>query len=192
MRSLALRVLVLTIALVALLVVVVGIPAIVTTMSERFSGFLANEGSPTTEERGVPPDRSASTQQEYLDQVEEIQTGSVTSFRAIDAEFFRYDSLTSEDVEGMKADYDALGGYLDRAEGLSPPEERKNQHELFRSGITDLYRAAELAYSLASDPASVTTSSLDEYDLLVNRAAFRLEQSNEALDRNFATIQPRE
>jgi len=116
--------------------------------------------------------------------VEEIQTGSVQSFLQSDEKVSRFDSLTSGDVGVMETNYNTLGEYLNRADNLDPPERYKDQHELFRSAIADLYQAAGLAYSTAADPSSLTKSSLDEYELLIDRFSLRLQQSNEGLGRD--------
>ena len=111
--------------------------------------------------------------------------------RGIDERFRRFDNLSSADVEEMEADYDALGVYLAQADALDPPEGYEEQYELFRSAIADLEQAAGLAYSMASDPGSVTKSRLDEYDLLVDEAGSGLQQSNEALGRDLETVTSR-
>ncbi len=184
---LALRVLILVVALGALLVVVAGIPMLTATTFERFSGFLKG-GEP---QRAGTGKSAPLREDEYLSAVERIQAGSVQAHRGIDERFRRFDSLSSADVEEMGAGYDALGGYLARADALDPPEGYEGQYELFRSAIGDLEQAAGLAYSMASDPGSVTKSRLDEYDLLVDEAGSRLQQSNEALGRDLETVTSR-
>lgn len=123
--------------------------------------------------------------------VEDVQSKSVESFMESDERFSRFDTLTSDDVEVMKTDSDTLKGYLDQVDDLGPPEKYKDQYGLFRSGISDLYQATELAYSLAANPRSVTKSGLNEYDLFVERAASELQQSNEILGRDYKTVTPR-
>ncbi len=185
---LALRVLILIVALGALLVVVAGIPVLTATTFERFSGFLKGGGDPQRVDTG----KSAPLREdEYLGAVERIQAGSVQAHRGIDERFRRFDSLSSADVEEMKADYDALGGYLARADALDPPEGYEEQYELFRSAIADLEQAAGLAYSMASDPGSVTKPRLDQYDLLVEEAGSVLQQSNQVLGRDLETVSSR-
>lgn len=178
---LALKVLISAVVLGVLLILAMGTPAMIAKTFERFSGFIGRE---IPQQAGAPGN-------EYLSMVEEIQTGSVDSFLQSDEKFSRFDSLTPGDVEVMKTDYNTLGEYLNRADNLDPPERYKDQHELFRSAIADLYQAAGLAYSTASDPSSLTKSGLDEYDLLVDRASLRLQQSNEILGRDYKTIPSR-
>jgi hypothetical protein len=180
---LALRVLILVVALGAFVILTAGIPTIATTTFERFSSFLGGEGS---QQANAP--QGSSAEDEYLATVEDIQTKSVDSFLDSDDEFSHYDSITPDDLEKMKTDYDALGDSVSQVGSLDPPDRYKGQYELFRLAITELYQATELAYSLASDPGSLTRSSIDEYQLRVDRAASLLQQSNESLGQNYKTI----
>lgn len=181
---LALRVLILVIALGALLILATGIPTIATKTFERFSGFLAIEAPQQNTTQG-----DTSRENQYLTAIEDIQTKAVESFVDSDDRFSHYDSVTPDDVEKMKTNYDALGNYLSQVDSLDPPDSYKLQYELFRSAITELYQAAGLAYSLAADPGSLTKSSLDDYDLHVDKAASLLRQSNESLGQDYKTIE---
>jgi hypothetical protein len=180
---LALRVLIVVGALGAVLILTAGIPTIATNTFERFSSFLGGEGS---QQVNAPKDTSG--EDEYLTAVEDIQTKSVDSFLDTDDKFSHFDSITPDDLEKMKTDYDALGDSVSQVGSLDPPDRYKGQYELFRLAITELYQAVELAYSLASDPGSLTRSSIDEYQLRVDRAASLLQQSNQSLGQNYKTI----
>lgn len=180
---LALRVLILGVALGTLLILTAGIPTIANTTFERFSSFLGREGS---QQANAP--QGASAEDEYLSMVEDIQTKSVDSFLDSDDKFSHFDSITSDDLKKMKSDYDAVGDAESQVGSLDAPDRYKSQYELFRLAISELYQATEMAYSLASDPGSLTRSSIDEYELHVDRAASLLQQSNESLGQNYKTI----
>jgi hypothetical protein len=190
----ALRVLISVVALGVLLLLITGITGMASDTFERFSGFLRNdepkqdgtgEGNqePTREEDALTPEA------EYLGTVERLQAVSAETFLYIDEKFTRYDSITSDDIEQMKSNSDALEGYRARADDLVPPEKYEDQHVVLRSAIAEMHQAAELAYSLAADPSSLTTAALDEYELHVEKAASGLRQSNEILGRDYKTIE---
>lgn len=188
-----LRVLVAALALVVLLVLLAGIPALISRTSERVSGFVESvEGTQpdlresttvyTAEARAdggeptVPPET-----EEYLSKVKETNVGAVEAFLKVDEEIRQFDSITPEDVEEMEKNRKEVGSNLDEIEGLDPPEEYREQYELFRLAILDLDEAAGLAYSMASDPDSIAPSTPDRYNFLLDRADSRLQESDEIL-----------
>jgi hypothetical protein len=174
---LTLRVLILVVALgIVLLIVAINLPGIATATFERFSGFLG--GGP---QQVGTQERTSSQADDYPSEIKDIQAKSEESFQDTDNRFARFDSLTSSDLEKMKTDYNDLGSYLDETDNLDPPEKYKDQHKLFRSAIADLYQAAGLAYSLASNPGSLTKSNLDEYHSYADSATSNLQQSDEIL-----------
>jgi hypothetical protein len=190
----ALRVLISVVALGVLLLLITGITGMASDTFERFSGFLGNgepkqdgtgEGTqePTREEDALTPE------EEYLATVERLQFVSAETFLDTDENFARYDSITSDDIEQMKFNSDALEGYRTRADDLVPPERYEDQHEVLRSAIAEMHQAAELAHSLTADPSSLTRAALDEYELHVEKAASGLRQSNEILGRDYKTIE---
>lgn len=126
---------------------------------------------------------------EYVARVGEIQEGSVEAFLSSDEKFFRFDSITAADVQDMEDNMVALRNYADQVEDLGPPEKYGDQHELLVAAVADLYGGAEIAYRLANDPASATVSDFDTYDLLVDRAATGLQQSNEILGEDYETME---
>lgn len=156
---LVLRVLVAALALVVLLVLLAGIPALISRTSERVSGFVEGvEGTqpdlrePTTYTAEATADGGESTvppeTEEYLSKVKETNVGAVEAFLKIDEEIRQLDSITPEDVEEMENNRKKVSSNLDEIEGLDPPEEYREQYELFRLAIVDLDEAAGLAYSM--------------------------------------------
>ena len=194
----ALRVLILVVALGVVLVLITGITGMASDTFERFSAFLGN-GEPKqdgtgegTQERTREPTReedALTPEEEYLDTVERLQFVSAETFLDTDEKFARYDSITGDDIEQMKINSDALEGYRARADDLVPPERYEDQHEVLRSAIAEMHQAAELAHSLTADPSSLTRVALDEYELHVENAATGLRQSNEILGRDYKTIE---
>jgi hypothetical protein len=131
----------------------------------------------------------ASSGAAYLNKVASIQNGSVeASFRNND-KLLRYDRLTADDIEEMKADYVALESYGRRAKDLDPPTEYEDQHEVFVLAIGELRDANELAYRLAADPASATQANFEAYDRHIGRATSYLRRSNEILGRGYKTTE---
>ncbi len=138
--------------------------------------------SPTT----VQEQESAA---EYVSRIGEIQAGSVEAFLRSAEKLRQPDSLTAADIEEMEDSLVALRNYIDQTEDLVPPENYTEQHNLFAAAVADLHGAAEIAYRLATDPASATQSDYDTYDLLVDRAATGLQRSNEILDEDYETLE---
>jgi hypothetical protein len=60
---------------------------------------------------------------------------------------------------------------------------------VFRSTVSELHDAAQVACTLAADPTAAAQSGFKEYDRHVNEAAAGLERSNEILGRNYKTIE---
>ena len=136
-------------------------------------------------EQATPQDRQTT----YVNEVGEIQAGSVDAFRDSHEMLLRYDTLTSGDVEKLQADNAALSRYAGQAGGLSAPQKYKEHKDVFRSAIDELHQATQLAYVLAADPISATQADFDHYDHLVNEAATDLQRSNEILSKDYKTIE---
>src|SRR5215217_3390356 len=123
----------------------------------------------------------------YLDEVADIQNGSVEASLRSNNKLLRYDGLTAEDVEELEADYVALENYARRAKDLAPSVENEDQHKVFVLAIGELRDANELAYRLASDPSSATQTDFEAYDRHVDRATEYLRRSNEMLGKDYKT-----
>jgi hypothetical protein len=100
----------------------------------------------------------------------------------------RYDALTADDVEQVRANRASLQGFTEQVGELDPPQKYEEQYEVFRSAIDELHQAAQQAYALAADPTSATQSEFKAYDCHANEAVIRLQRSNALLDRDFATL----
>ena len=165
----------------------------------------ANEGSPegakieraeevNPKQDGRPEDvaeKAASdgmSEAAYLDEVADIQNGSVETALRSNNKLLRYDGLTAEDVEELKADYVALENYARRARDLAPSAEHEDQYKVFVLAINELRDANELAYRLAADPSSATQTDFEAYDRHVNRATAYLRRSNEMLGKDYKTF----
>ena len=128
-----------------------------------------------------------SSEAAYLDEVADIQNGSVEASLRSNNKLLRYDGLTAEDVEELKADYVALENYARRARDLAPSAEHEDQYKVFVLAIKELRDANELAYRLAADPSSATQSDFEAYDRHMNRATAYLRRSNEMLGEDYKT-----
>jgi hypothetical protein len=135
--------------------------------------------------QGTPQNRQTA----YVDEVGEIQAGSVDAFFDSHEMLLRYDTLTSGDVEKLQADQAALKRFAGQAGALSAPQKYREHKVVFRSAIDELHQAAQLAYVLAADPISATQAEFDQYDHLVNEAAADLQRSNEILDKDYKSIE---
>jgi hypothetical protein len=135
--------------------------------------------------QATPQDRQTT----YVDEVGEIQAGSVDVFLDSHEMLLRYDTLTSGDVEKLQADQAALKKYAGQAGALSAPQKYKEHKDVFRSAIDELHQAAQLAYVLAADPISAAQADFDHYDHLVNEAAADLQRANEILGKDYKTIE---
>src|SRR5829696_4817705 len=193
-----LRVLIYVAAAGAMLAVATGVGAAVGLMlaSDRGSpeGAKTEPTGPYNPEQGGRPEdvaeKTASdgpSEAAYLDEVADIQNGSVeTSFQSND-KLLRYDGLTAEDVEELKANYVTLESYARRAKGLAPSAEHEDQYKVFVLAINELRDANELAYRLVADPSSATQTDFEAYDHHVNRATAYLRRSNEMLGKDYKT-----
>jgi hypothetical protein len=126
-----------------------------------------------------------SSEAAYLEEVADIQNGSVEASLQSNNKLVRYDGLTAEDVKELKADYVALENYARRARDLAPSAEHENQYKVFVLAINELRDANELAYRLAADPSSATQTDFEAYDRHVNRATAYLRRSNEMLGEDY-------
>lgn len=126
---------------------------------------------------------------EYVRRVGEIQANSVETFLDTHSKLLRYDALTADDIEEMQTNQVAHQEFTDQVGDLDPPQKYSEQYEVFRSAIDELNEAAQLAHNLAADPTTATQSGFDEYDRHVDEAAAYLQQSNEALNRDYKTIE---
>jgi len=139
----------------------------------------------TMREHTTPQDEEAT----YVDEVGEIQANSVDAFLDSHKKILRHDSLTSGDVEKMRANRASLEGFANQARALRAPQKYREHKDVFLSAIDELHQAAQLAYISAADPASATKSDVIRYDRLVNEAAASLQQSNEILGKDYKTIE---
>ena len=126
-----------------------------------------------------------SSEATYFEEVADIQNGSVETALRSNNKLLRYDALTAEDVEELKADYVALKNYARRARDLAPSAEHEDQYKVFVLAINELRDANELAYRLAADPSSATQTDFEAYDRHVNRATAYLRRSNEMLGKDY-------
>jgi hypothetical protein len=133
----------------------------------------------------VPQDGQAA----YVDEVGEIQAGSVDAFSDSHELLLRYDALTAGDVERMRADQAALERFAGQAGALMAPQNYGEHKDLFRSAIEEMHQATRLAYVLAADPIEATQADFDLYDRLADEAAADLQRSNEILGRNHKTME---
>src|SRR5829696_8117170 len=153
----------------------------------------AEEANPV--QGGMPKDvakkaaSDGSSEAAYLDEVADIQNGSVQTSLRSNNKLLRYDGLTAEDVEELKADYVALENYARRARDLAPSAEHEDQYKVFVLAINELRDANELAYRLAADPSSATQTNFEAYDRHVNRATAYLRKSNEMLGEDYKTTE---
>jgi hypothetical protein len=129
-----------------------------------------------------------SKQVTYVSEVGEIQADSVGVLSDSHEKLLRYDTITSGDIDEMKANQVALRELVDRASVLEAPQKYREQKDAFVSAIDELHQATKLAYTLAADPISATQADFDDYDHLVDEAAADLQQSNEILGKDYKTI----
>jgi len=123
----------------------------------------------------------------YLNSLARIQKDSVEASLETNDKLLRYDGLTADDVEEVKANYVALESYARRAKDLAPSAEYENQYKVFVHAIRELREADELAYLLAVNPSSATQAGFEAYDRHVDRATAYLSKSNEMLGENYKT-----
>jgi hypothetical protein len=150
-------------------------------------------GGAKTEQGGRPEDvaekggSEASSGAAYLNKVASIQNESVEASLRSNAKLLRYDGLTADDIEEMKADYVTLESSVRRARDLAPSAENEDQYKVFVLAIGELRDANELAYRLAVDPFSATQADFEAYDRHVDRATAYLRRSNEILGKDYKT-----
>jgi hypothetical protein len=142
-------------------------------------------------EAALQQDEGASqlSEADYVSKVGGIQGEAVEAFLDSHDKLLPYDALTADDVEEMQANEATLQGFTDQVNDLNPPQEYREQYEVFRLAINELHEAAQLAYTLAADPTAATQSGFHEYDRHVNQAATYLMRSNETLGRDYKTIE---
>jgi hypothetical protein len=166
----------------------------------------ANEGPPeraktepagqyNLEQGGRPEDVSVKAASDgpseaaYLDEVADIQNGSVEASLRSNNKLLRYDALTAEDIEELKADYVALENYARRARDLAPSAEHEDQYKVFVLAINELRDANELAYRLVADLSSAAQTDFEAYDRHMGRATEYLRRSNEMLGEDHKTTE---
>src|SRR5215208_3767449 len=140
-------------------------------------------GKPEHVAEKAPSD--GSSEAAYLEEVADIQNGSVEASLRSNNKLLRYDGLTAKDVEELKVDYVALENYARRARDLAPSAEHEDQYKVFVLAINELRDANELAYRLAADPSSATQTDFEAYDRHVDRATEYLRRSNEMLGKDY-------
>jgi hypothetical protein len=140
-------------------------------------------GKPENVAEKAPSD--GSSEAAYLEEVADIQNGSVEASLRSNNKLLRYDALTAKDVEELKADYVALENYARRARDLAPSAEHEDQYKVFVLAIGELRDANELAYRLAADPSSATQTDFEAYDRHMNRATAYLRRSNQMLGEDY-------
>jgi hypothetical protein len=140
-------------------------------------------GKPENVAEKAPSD--GSSEAAYLEEVADIQNGSVEASLRSNNKLLRYDALTAKDVEELKVDYVALENYARRARDLAPSAEHEDQYKVFVLAIGELRDANELAYRLAADPFSATQADFEAYDRHMDRATAYLRRSNEMLGEDY-------
>jgi hypothetical protein len=140
-------------------------------------------GKPENVAEKAPSD--GSSEAAYLEEVADIQNGSVEASLRSNNKLLRYDGLTAKDVEELKADYVALENYARRVRDLAPSAEYEDQYKVFVLAINELRDANELAYRLAADPSSATQADFEAYDRHMDRATAYLRRSNEMLGEDY-------
>ena len=166
--------------------------AVADRSQQKEAGEQPSASRPQEQKPAAQPAEKAASQQdeaEYVSKVGDIQSESVETFLDSHQKFMPYDALTADDIEEMRADQAALKGFADQVDGLDPPQKYREQYEVFRSAINELYEATKLAYELAADPTAASQSGFAEYDRHVSQAAAYLKKSNEMLGRDYKTIE---
>lgn len=138
---------------------------------------------------GAKDAASRQDESEYVREVGEIQANAVETFSDSHSKLSRYDALTADDVDEMQNSRVALQRFAGQVGNLDPPQKYNEQYELFRSAINELNDATQLAHDLAAHPTAATQNEFEQYDRHVDEAAAYLQQSNEALNRDYKTIE---
>lgn len=184
-RSLPTKVFMFTAAAILAFALAAGVGAIGALM---LRGELVSPGGeaprqPEQEQGAAQPEEA-----DYISEVGEIQGNAVEISLASHDKLMRYDILTTDDLEELRANEAALGEFADQVDNLNPPPEYTDQYEAFRSAIRELHVAARLAYEVVADPTAATKSKLDAYDRHLAEADGLLQESNERLGRDYETI----
>lgn len=184
-RSLPTKVFMFTAAAILAFALAAGVGAIGALM---LRGELVSPGGeaprqPEQEQGAAQPEEA-----DYISEVGEIQGNAVEISLASHDKLMRYDILTTDDLEDLRANEAALGEFADQVDNLNPPPEYTDQYEAFRSAIRELHVAARLAYEVVADPTAATKSKLDAYDRHLAEADGLLQESNERLGRDYETI----
>lgn len=152
----------------------------------------ADAGRSEQQQANANQEQAASTkreQAEYVSRIGEIQAKSVETFLDSHSKMLRYDALTADEVGEMQVNSTVLATFATQTDYLDPPEEYREQYEVFSRSVYELNEATRLGYSLAADPIGATQADFDEYDHLVSEVAADLQRSNELLDRDYKTIE---
>jgi hypothetical protein len=149
-------------------------------------------GSPGQQQQEVVAEREAGSRQSeagYVGEIGDIQGEAVEAFLNSHDRLSRYDALTSDDLEEMRANETTLRTLSSQVESLDPPQGYEEQYRVFDSAIAELSQAVQVAYDVVADPTTATKADFDAYDQHVQEAAERLRRSNELLDRDYRTIE---
>jgi hypothetical protein len=198
-RPFSVRILAYAAAAILAFALAAGVGAIAALTLGDDLGFSEREEPRPTEEQGnaqqgeergnAERGNARQSEAEYVSTVGDIQARAVETLLDSHNKLLRYDALTVEDVEELKANEAALRGLSAQVDDLAPPQNYEEQYEVFRSAIDELHEAARLAYELAADPVAATESGFDRYDSHLNEAAALLERSNELLGRDYKTVE---
>lgn len=149
------------------------------------------EAAAEQEDAAPQPEREEAAQQEeaeYISKVGDIQGRAVEISLDSHNKLLRYDVLTNDDLQELRANEAALREFADQVVNLDPPQGYEGQYEVFRSAIDELHAAAQLAYELVADPTAATKLTFDEYDRRVAEADGGLQESNERLGQDYETV----
>jgi hypothetical protein len=149
------------------------------------------KNTPRPQQVSVHQEETASQQDEakYVTKVGDIQADTVETVLDSHDRILRYDALTADDIEEMRANQATLQEIMGQVTNLDPPQKYREHYKLFSSAISELYEATRLAYDVAADPLSATQTEFNEYDRHLNDADARLQRSNEILSRDYETLQ---
>ncbi len=153
----------------------------------------AAEQKDTAEQEDAAPqsEQEEAAQQEeaeYIKKVGDIQGRAVEISLDSHNKLLRYDVLTNDDLQELRANEAALREFAEQVVNLDPPQGYEGQYEVFRSAIDELHAAAQLAYELVADPTAATKLTFDEYDRRVAEANGGLQESNERLGQDYETV----
>jgi hypothetical protein len=154
-------------------------------------GVAEQKGAAEQKDAAPQPQREEAAQQEeaeYIKKVGDIQSRAVEITLDSHNKLLRYDVLTNDDLQELRANEAALREFADQVVNLDPPQGYEGQYEVFRSAIDELHAAAQLAYELVADPTAATKLTFDEYDRRVAEANRGLQESNERLGQDYETV----